>query len=123
MSDSCSWRNGELLSFSFRHGLRFIDRSSVIDEKSQQLLVLFEKSVQLEAQGQYDEAAAVAKRALTLAEGSLNPDHPNVATSLSNLAWLYDNQGQYAQAEPLYKRALAIFEKGLGPDHPYVATV
>ena len=45
-----------------------------------------------------------------------------MATSLNNLAVLYDNQGQYAQAEPLYKRALAIAEKALGPDHPLVAT-
>ena len=45
-----------------------------------------------------------------------------MATSLNNLAALYDTQGQYAAAEPLYKRALAIDEKALGPDHPSVAT-
>ena len=45
-----------------------------------------------------------------------------MATSLNNLAALYQTQGQYAEAEPLYKRALAISEKALGPDHPDVAT-
>jgi tetratricopeptide (TPR) repeat protein len=45
-----------------------------------------------------------------------------VATSLNNLAALYDTQGDYAKAEPLYKRSLAIREKALGPDHPNVAT-
>ena len=50
------------------------------------------------------------------------PDHPDVATSLNNLAVLYDDQGRYADAEPLYKRSLAIREKALGPDHPDVAT-
>jgi tetratricopeptide (TPR) repeat protein len=45
-----------------------------------------------------------------------------VATSLNNLAEMYEAQGQYAQAEPLYKRSLAIREKALGPDHPDVAT-
>jgi tetratricopeptide (TPR) repeat protein len=44
------------------------------------------------------------------------------ATSLNNLALLYDNQGQYAKVEPLYQRALAIREKALGPEHPDVAT-
>ncbi|MCV4691476.1 tetratricopeptide repeat protein, partial [Escherichia coli] len=44
------------------------------------------------------------------------------ATSLNNLAGLYDAQGQYALAEPLFKRSLAITEKALGPDHPDVAT-
>jgi tetratricopeptide (TPR) repeat protein len=49
------------------------------------------------------------------------PDHPDVATSLNNLALLYKTQGHYAKAEPLYKRSLAIREKALGPDHPDVA--
>ena len=44
-----------------------------------------------------------------------------MATSLNNLAGLYDSQGKYAEAEPLYKRALKIAEKALGKDHPHVA--
>lgn len=43
-----------------------------------------------------------------------------MATSLSNLATLYDAQGRYAEAVPMYKRALAICGKALGPDHPDV---
>ncbi len=49
------------------------------------------------------------------------PEHPDVATSLNNLAELYRAQGQYANAQPLYQRALAIREKALGPEHPDVA--
>jgi Tetratricopeptide repeat len=45
-----------------------------------------------------------------------------VATSLDNLAGLYDIQGRYAEAEPLYLRALAIREAVLGMQHPTVAT-
>ncbi len=44
-----------------------------------------------------------------------------MATSLNNLAMLYQAQGRYAEAEPLYKRSLAIGEKALGPEHPNVA--
>ena len=58
---------------------------------------------------------------MAIREKALGSDHPNVATSLNNLAGLYDHQGQYADAEPLYKRSLAIREKALGPDHPDVA--
>ncbi len=71
--------------------------------------------------GKYDRAVVVARKALEMAEKNVGPDHPDVATSLNNLAFLYDNQGRYAQAEPLYKRSLAIREKALGPDHPDVA--
>ena len=44
-----------------------------------------------------------------------------MATSLVNLAALYDAQGRYRESEPLCKRPLAIYEKALGPDHPDVA--
>ena len=44
-----------------------------------------------------------------------------MATSLNNLAELYETQAKYNQAEPLIKRSLAIREKSLGADHPDVA--
>ena len=44
-----------------------------------------------------------------------------MATSLNNLAELYQAQGRHAKAKPLYERALAILEKALGPEHPQVA--
>ena len=71
-------------------------------------------------QGSYDRAVVTTKKALQVAERS-GPEHPNVATSLNNLAALYKAKGQFADAEPLYQRALAIREKVLGPDHPIVA--
>ena len=71
-------------------------------------------------QGSYDRAIAATKKALQIAERN-GLDHPNVATSLNNLAALYKAKGQYADAEPLYQRSLAIREKALGPHHPIVA--
>ncbi len=51
----------------------------------------------------------------------LGPDHPNVATSLNNLAALYHAQGKYMEAEPLFKQALVTQKKVLGKNHPSVA--
>ena len=51
------------------------------------------------------------------------PNDPRIATSLNDLAVVYQEQGRSADAEPLFKRALAICEKALGPNHPDVATV
>jgi tetratricopeptide (TPR) repeat protein len=62
------------------------------------------------------------QRALRIREKALGPEHPLVASSLSNLGRLYYSQGQYANAKPLYKRALTILEKALGPEHPDVAS-
>jgi len=79
------------------------------------------KAGTLYQQGRYAEAAKVAQEALKVAEKTFGADHPNLATSLNNLALMYQAQGQYAAAEPLYQRALAIREKALRKDHPDVA--
>jgi len=83
--------------------------------------ILNQEVMELYRAGKYDRAIVVAQKALQVAEQNAGPDHPDVATSLNNLASLYQDQGDYASAEPLYKRSLAILEKALGPDHPYVA--
>jgi hypothetical protein len=51
-------------------------------------------------------------------EESFGPKHPDAATSLNDLAGLYDNQGQYPNAEPLYQRGAGDLAKGLGPGEP-----
>ena len=61
------------------------------------------KAEKLYNEGRYDEALEVAKKALNLPE-TVGPDHPSTATSLNNLAEIYNIQGKYTQAEPLYKR-------------------
>jgi Flp pilus assembly protein TadD len=48
----------------------------------------------------------------------LGVDHPDVATCLNNLAYLYRTQGRYAEAEPLVVRSLEIFTTKLGLNHP-----
>ncbi len=83
--------------------------------------ILTQEVASLYRNGQYDRAVVVAKKALEVAEKNAGPNHPDLATSLNNLALLYKDQGEYAQAERLYKRSLAIDEKALGPDYPDVA--
>ena len=75
-----------------------------------------------EAQGLYQQAVPYCERCLTLSEERFGPNHPDVATSLNNLAELYKSQGKYAEAEPLYRRSLSIDEKVYGENHPDVAT-
>ncbi len=73
-------------------------------------------------QGRYEEAAQLGEEAVKIAEQIFGPDHPNLATSLNNLALVYDTQREYTKAEDFYQRSLAIDEKRLGKDHPHVAT-
>jgi len=83
---------------------------------------LNQRVVELYQQGKYAEAIPLAEKALAIREKVLGAEHPDVATSLNNLALLYKSQGNYSSSEPLYLRSLAIDEKVLGAEHPSVAT-
>ena len=69
----------------------------------------------------FREAEPLMRRALSIAEASCGPDHPIVATYLSNLALLLHDTNRLQEAEPLMRRALSIAEALYGPNHPTVA--
>jgi tetratricopeptide (TPR) repeat protein len=58
--------------------------------------------------GKYDQAVAVAQKALQVAEQNVGPDHPDVARSLENLAALYRATKRDTEAEGLEARAKKI---------------
>ena len=62
------------------------------------------------------------KRVIKIFEKSLGGNHPDVATSINNLALLLQATNRLVEAEPLIKRALQIDEQSFGKDHPKVAT-
>jgi tetratricopeptide (TPR) repeat protein len=68
----------------------------------------------------YEQAKPLYERALAIWEKVHGKEHPDVATSLNNLAGLSYAQGDYEQAKPLFERALAIREKVFGKEHPSV---
>src|SRR5262249_2506697 len=69
----------------------------------------------------YREAELLCKRALRIYEKAFGKDHPETASCINNLAYLYQAQGRRSEAEPLHKRALDISEKTLGKNHPATA--
>ncbi|MDF5721778.1 MAG: CHAT domain-containing protein [Rhizonema sp. PD37] len=83
---------------------------------------LNQQVIQLYKQGNYNAAIPLAERSVAIREKVLGKEHPDIATSLNNLAELYRKHGNYQKAEPLFQRSLAILEKVLGKEHPDVAT-
>ena len=79
---------------------------------------LDQRVFQLLQQGKYAQAVPLSQRAVTIRKRLLGASHPDVATSLNNLADLYRAMAAYAQAEPLYRQALEIDRKALGQGHP-----
>ncbi|WP_295559747.1 tetratricopeptide repeat protein [uncultured Hyphomicrobium sp.] len=79
------------------------------------------EAARLSGQGKYAEAAPISERLLALREAKLGPSHPEVATSLNDLATIYRALARYADAEAMYKRSLAMRETALGREHLHVA--
>ncbi|MEM9092062.1 MAG: tetratricopeptide repeat protein [Cyanobacteria bacterium P01_F01_bin.53] len=75
-----------------------------------------------DGQGAYAQAKPWYKKGLTATQSRFGENHPDVATSLNNLALLYRSQGRYEEAEPLFLQALEMSRELLGQSHPSVAT-
>ena len=88
-----------------------------IDEKNQQMVELYQ-------QGRYEQAVSIAMEVCDLSRQAHGEDDPDYATSLNNLALLYNSMGNYAAAERLNRQALEIRRKALGEDDPdYAASL
>src|SRR5215469_3246395 len=84
--------------------------------------VLNQRILELLKQGKYQEAIPLAEKAVDIARRLRGPEHRDTATTLNNLASLYDDLGEYAKAEPLYQEALRIHQKVLGYENRDTAT-
>ncbi|MBD2281618.1 tetratricopeptide repeat protein [Anabaena cylindrica FACHB-170] len=62
-------------------------------------------------QGLYQLAEPWNQECLKVCQAVFPGDHPNMATSLNNLAELYRSQGRYREAEPLFIDALAMTKR------------
>jgi CHAT domain-containing protein/Tfp pilus assembly protein PilF len=78
--------------------------------------------VELYQQGKTQQALPLAEKALEIRKEVQGERHPHYATTLNDLAELYDSQGEYAKAEPLYRQARDIYKQVLGERHPHYAT-
>jgi tetratricopeptide (TPR) repeat protein len=75
-----------------------------------------------QGQGLYQVAEFWYQKLVKVCQTVFTGDHPDVASSLNNLAYLYDSQGKYSEAEPLYLDALEMRKRLFTGDHPDVAT-
>jgi tetratricopeptide (TPR) repeat protein len=112
------WRLWEQLAPHCRNLLNRL-RDHVLEPKATR--IMSQLAVWLNNRAEHGEAEPLYRRALAIFEKSFDPEHPNVATGLNNLAGLLRDTNRLAEAEPLFRRALAIGEKSFGPEHPDVA--
>jgi len=76
----------------------------------------------LEVVADYAGAKRNHEMALEIAEKTLGPEHPSVATSLNNLGLVLHALGDIKGAKKNYERAIDIYTNHLGNEHPHFAT-
>lgn len=73
-------------------------------------------------QGSYIHALTWSRQCLECVQSACGEKHPDVATSLDNIAAIHRAQKHYKKAKPLYYQALEIRQCLFGETHPDVAT-
>lgn len=86
-------------------------KGQTIDELDKELGVLFQKR-------DFKKAITVAQKLIELTQKEVGENHPDYASSLSNLGVAYAGDFQFDLAEALYIRASAIRKNTLGENHP-----
>lgn len=99
-----------------------VELFEILEKLTPEQLKQFNEATRFEAKvsqiiqkGAYRDAVPLARHVVDFWERLLGPVHPQTATSLNNLAYLYQTQGNNSAAEPLFQRARKIEEKALGP--------
>jgi tetratricopeptide (TPR) repeat protein len=109
-----------------RRALEDLDRRAAMDPERRMRLrradALNREIVAQYQQGKYAAAEMAAIEALRIRQEIQGERHPHSATSLNNLALLYQAMGDSARAEPLYRQASEIWKQALGERHPAYAT-
>jgi hypothetical protein len=81
-----------------------------------------EAAQQAAAAGDYAEAERLLREAAATQELSLGSLHPDLASTLNNLALVCERRNKLDEAERGYRRAHAIAVASLSPGHPFVTT-
>ena len=75
----------------------------------------------LHAQGRYEDAEAMHRRALAGRRRAYGADDPRVGISRTNIALALWSRGELQEAEAMNRTALVALQRALGADHPVVA--
>jgi len=83
---------------------------------------LVEAAQQAAAAGDYSEAERLLREAAAIQEARLGSLHPDLASTLNNLALVCERTNKFDEAERGYRRAHAIAVASLSPGHLLIGT-
>lgn len=114
-----SWKINRLVGTASRHEVR-----QYTEEELHELDEIAAKNVeviQLYHQGEFLKAADLGEEVMQARKRILGEQHPDYASSLSNLAVINDQLGRLTNTESYYLEAKAIHQRVLGEQHPKYA--
>ena len=83
---------------------------------------IIDAAQQAAAAGDYAAAEQLLRDAVDRQEATLGSSHPDLATTLNNLAFVCERTGKFDEAERGYRRAHKIAVASLSPGHPFIKT-
>jgi len=118
-SDFAQWGECDLVLPHAQICLEQVDKLSIESETVAELKA--QTGAHLYNRARYEEAEPLFKQALEFRMKLFGSEHPDVISSINNLATSYYSQHRYEEAEPLFKQALELRMKLFGSEHPDVA--
>jgi tetratricopeptide (TPR) repeat protein len=116
------------LAVSYYYQSKYEETESIFEELLQKqhfiadLPSFFARFAQLFLdQKKYDKAEPLLRKALQLQRESLGNQHPDVDTSIANLAFVCIEAGKLDEAKTLYLEELEILRAKVGEEHPETA--
>ena len=91
----------------------------MVEERNAQHLI--EQAERAAIAGDLAAADELLRAAAKIQEAELGPVHPDLTSTLNNLAIVAERAGRVGDAETFYRRAAAIASASLPPGHPTVA--
>jgi tetratricopeptide (TPR) repeat protein len=119
--ETIPWQTVQQYLLQIVAGVQLIDEYHLVSRDAGWLLK--HAGTMLRHAARYGEAEQMYRRSLSMLEQVQGAEHPDVATTLDNLAKLLGLQRKYEQAVHVYERVLRIREDTLGPEHTDIARI
>jgi tetratricopeptide (TPR) repeat protein len=96
--------------------------NTIAQDNNRRLDLAWKYTISLYVDSRYREAEKPFQQLFKARNRVLGEEHPDMLTSMANLASTYRNQGRWKEAEELFVRVLETSLRILGEEHPDTLT-
>jgi tetratricopeptide (TPR) repeat protein len=112
------YNNKELCEKYYEHTISALENADKLIESEDSKTLYYRIGSYQQDSGNYEQAEYYYQRNLEISKKVYGKKHQETATSLNNLALVYESQSKYDEAIKLYLEAIEIDKKTIGIEHP-----